>query len=329
MIPARARSDREASRSAISKGIPAPRPEFSDEVRNRLQWSCGLCALIAVLAMPVFASGPPQSVPPPTPTKVVRSPGNADWAATPAEAQVRAADSKKLVFYEFDQAKCGKCRRMDQLLYPAFEFEALLIPMVPVKVWIDSAEGKQLSSKYGIDDVPAILVTTPQGRLVFQMVGFQNPQDFYPHIHKDLNDYRAFSKKVDGQDVAQLPAQEALAAGRALYQRSDPGAARPRLQRASTAPHSSPAVRDEALELLAAAEQDLGDIPSSRATIEKLIATTADPDCRERAELFRAQLPLAEDKPAEAYALFQKFQKDHPKSQYRSQVEALMAKVES
>ncbi|HEX7252419.1 MAG TPA: hypothetical protein VF376_06010, partial [Thermoanaerobaculia bacterium] len=200
--------------------------------------------------------------------------------------------------------------------------------MVPVKVFIDSPEGTQLASKYGIDDVPAILVTTPRGRLVFQMVGFQNPQDFYPHIHKDLNDYRAFSKKVDSQDVAHLSAPEALDTGRALYQRNDPGAARPRLQRASSASHASPAVRDEALELLAAAEEDLGDLPASRTAIEKLIATTTDSDRRERAELFRAQLPLAENKPAEAYALFQKFQQDHPKSQYRSQVEALMAKVE-
>ena len=321
-------SGRKPDRNSIPKGIPTRSREFSDAVRNRLQWSCGPFALFAALAAPALAAGAPQSPPPPSPTKVVRSPGNAEWAATPAEAQTRAADSKKLVFYEFDQAKCGKCRRMDQLLYPALDFEALLIPMVPVKVLIDSPEGTQLASRYGIDDIPAILVTTPQGRLVFQMVGFENPQDFYPHIHKDLDGYRAFSRKVDGQDVAHLPAVEALDTGRALYQRHDPVAARPRLQRASTASQVSPAVRDEALELLAAAELDLGDLPSSRATIDKLIATTGDPDRRERAELFRAQLPLAENKPGEAYALFQKFQKDHPNSQYRIQVQALMAKVE-
>src|SRR5262245_41735748 len=254
----------EAGRHPLPKGILARIREFSDEVRNHVRWSCGPFALAAAFAAPVLAGNPPQSAPPPSPTKVVRSPGNADWVATPQEAQVLAADSKKLVFYEFDQAKCGKCRRMDQLLYPAFEFEALLIPMVPVKVLIDSSDGRRLASRYGIDDVPAILVTTPQGRLVFQMVGFENPQDFYPHIHKDLNDYRAFSKKVDSQDVAQLSAQEALDTGRALYRRRDASAARTRLQRASTVSQASPALRDEALELLAAAEQDLGDFPSSR-----------------------------------------------------------------
>jgi thiol-disulfide isomerase/thioredoxin len=281
------------------------------------------------MVVPAFAAEPPQASPPPAPTKAVRSPGNAQWASTPDEARSLAAAQKKLVFYEFDQAKCGKCRRMDQLLYPAFEFEALLIPMVPVKVMIDSADGKRLAGRYGIEDVPAILVTTPQGRLAFQMQGFVNAQDFYPHIHKDLDAYRVFSKKIDAQDVPRLSAQAALDAGRELYRLSDPAAAQPRLARAISAPHAPAPVRDEAREILAAVEQDLSHFPASRETIERLIATCRDPDRLERAELFRAQLSLAENKPADAYALFQKFQKDHPQSLYRSQVDALIARVEA
>ena len=48
---------------------------------------------------------------------------------------------------------------------------------------------------------------------------------------------------------------------------------------------------------------------------------------RERAELFRAQIPLAENKRDEAYALFKKFEKDHPKSAYLPQVRALAARL--
>jgi hypothetical protein len=269
-----------------------------------------------------------QNSPPPEPTKVVRSPGNATWAATSDEAKYRALDEKKLVFFEFDQASCGKCRRMDQLLYPAFDFEALLIPMVPVKVALDSPEGQALASRYGIDEAPAILVTTPQGRRIFQMVGFINPQDFYPHIRQDLNDYRVFARKIDAQDPARLTASEALETGRALYQRTDSQAARRRLARAASAPDASRQVRDEARELLAAVEQDLGHFAASRETIDRLISTTKDADRRERAELFRAQLPLAENNPARAYALFKKFQQDHPKSQYRDQVDAMLVRLE-
>jgi tetratricopeptide (TPR) repeat protein len=206
------------------------------------------------------------------------------------------------------------------LLYPAFNFEALLIPMVPVKVSLDSPEGKGFARRYGIDDVPAVLVTTPEGRLVFQMVGFTNTQDFYPHIQADLDAYRKFSRKIEAQDVPKLPAPEALQSGVELYKRSDPIAALPRLRRAISARDSTASLRDEAREFLAAVELDLGQVAASRETTQRLIETTQDSLRRQRAELFRAQLPLAENKPAEARALFQKFLKDHPNSPSNKQV---------
>ena len=46
------------------------------------------------------------------------------------------------------------------------------------------------------------------------------------------------------------------------------------------------------------------------------------------AELFRAQIPLAENRPAEALALFRKFQKDHPRSARIAQVNELVEKLE-
>src|SRR5262249_32118099 len=112
-----------------------------------------------------------QVPPPPPPTRVGRSPGNAVWAVTLPEARARASSENKLVFIEFDKERCGHCQRMDQLLYPAFDFEALLIPMVPVKLRIDSGEGKTIANHYGVDEAPGILVTTPGGRLVFAMSG--------------------------------------------------------------------------------------------------------------------------------------------------------------
>jgi thioredoxin-related protein len=259
----------------------------------------------------------------------VRSPGNAVWAVTLSEARTRAASENKLIFIEFDKERCGKCQRMDQLLYPAFDFEALLIPMVPVKLRIDSAEGKTIANHYNVDDAPGILVTTADGRLVFSMSGFLNPEDFYPHIRQDLDDYRAFARRVDNQDISKLTAREALETAKQLLRRRDPASAEPRLQRAASAPDAAAPLRDEARETLAAVQLELNNTPAARETIDLLISTTQDAQCRERAELFRAQLPLAEHKPAEAYALFQKFQKDHPKSQYRTQVEAMMTRLEA
>ncbi len=88
------------------------------------------------------------------------------------------------------------------------------------------------------------------------------------------------------------------------------------------------AQRDDALELLAAVELDLGQPASSRQTIDRLITTTKDRARRERAELFRAQIPLAENQPAEALALFQKFQKDHPNSPHIERVNEIVQRLE-
>lgn len=283
-------------------------------------------ALWTGLAAPSTAQTAGQTAAP-TRTPAVRSPGNADWARNLAEASARATREKKLVFVEFGQQGCGNCQRMDTLLYPAFDFEALLVGMVPVKLDLDSAEGKGTAGRFAISEAPSILVVTPEGRLVFLMQGFQDAPDFYSHIHKDLATYREFARKIDAENVATLPAAEALASGRELYRRRDPGAAAPRLARAAAAKDATPAVRDEALELQAAALLDLGRTADSQTTIQKLISTTKDADTRERAEIFRAQIPLSEGKPAEALKLFEDFKKAHPQSKYNAGVDQVIQRL--
>ena len=282
---------------------------------------------LSSLAQEAIPTPPAGASPNPSAGSAVTSPGNARWAASPDEAKTRAASEGKSVYIEFDDAECGQCRRMDALLYPAFQFEAVLLPMVPVKVSLASGEGRELARRYGVRETPAVLVTTPEGRIVFLMQGFTSAPEFYQHISQDTASYRAFAKRVDSQDIAQLPAKEALETGRELYQRSDSAAALPRLQRAASAPKAPAGVRDEAREILAAVELDLGQIASSRRTIDRILASSRDPLRRERAELFKAQLPLAENKPAEALALFKKFQKDHPKSPYIERVNAMLSRL--
>ena len=280
-------------------------------------------AVAAAQAQPAASPVPPQAS-----AGTVTSPGNAKWASSPDEAKTLAAANGKFVYLEFDRPDCGHCQRMDALLYPAFDFEALLISMVPVKLSLDSSEGRELGRRYGIRETPAVLITTAEGRTVFLMQGgFTGTNEFYQHVRQDLAAYRAFSKRIEEQDLKTLAPKEALDTGRELYQRSDPAAALPRLRRAVSARSATAAVRDEAREILAAVELDLGTVADSRRTIDRLIQTTRDPRRRERAELFRAQIPLAENKPAEALALFRKFEKDHPNSPYTEQVRAMFARL--
>ncbi len=286
----------------------------------------------ALLALALASGAAAQQSTAPSPAAAnspLTSPGNVVWAKDAAEAKARATAEKKLIYFEFVRPGCGDCRRMQALLYPALDFEALLIGMVPVKLDLDSVEGKPLAERFEIRDVPAVLITTPEGRLVFLVQGFKNAPDFYSHVRKDLDGYRQFARRVEGQDVATLSADEAYATGRELYARHDIEAARPRLKRATVAGNAKPGVRESALEGLAAAELQLGQTAEARKTIDTLIATTRNPEQKERAELFRAQIPLSENKPAEALALYKKFAKDHPDSKHLDTVRSFIERLEA
>ncbi|HEY2798831.1 MAG TPA: hypothetical protein VGK26_13145 [Thermoanaerobaculia bacterium] len=299
-------------------------------------------AAFTVLLAGGFAAGTataaPEPVPQPTPhpeataatsTRQVKSPGNAEWAASADEARTRAAAQHKLVFYEFVSQGCGECGRMEGLLYPAFDFEALLIGMVPVRVDLVSKSGSELSDLYSIKETPSVAIATPTGRLVFLMQGFKTQGDFFAHVHKSLDTYRAWATTIDAQDVSSLGATEAFQSARQLFARFDFAEARPRFQRASVAPDATPAIRDAAKEGLAAAELQLGDPAKARTTIDGLITKTKDPEVKERAELFRAQIPLAMNQPEEALNLYKKFEKDHPQSKYKEQVRGLITRLET
>lgn len=288
------------------------------------------CLPLARLApAATLAQEPPAATPPPPPSnRPVASPGNVAWAASGDEARAKAAAEKKLVYYEIESTKCDDCRRMDALLYPALDFEALLTGMVPVKVALDSDEGRRLSGQYSIGNAPAVLIATPEGRLVFLMNGFKDATDFYQHARTDLKTYREFARRIEAQDVGKLPAEEAFQTARQLFARFDYAEARPRFKRATAAPDAKPATREAAMEGLAAAELQLGQSAQARKTIEQLIRATKTPDMRERAELFRAQIPLAEHKPDEALALYKRFKREHPQSKYLDQVRAIIARLE-
>jgi len=294
-----------------------------------------LATALLAFVLPVGAAGQEATPAAPTPSAPasvnhpVNTPGNAAWAANAAEARAVAKADKKFVYYEFTSAECRDCRRMQGLIYPAFDFEALLIGMVPVQVALSSADGKALGERYSITEEPSVLITTPDGRLVFLMQGFKDANDFYTHAHRDIDAYRQFAKTVDAQHVPTLSAAEAYSSGRALYARFDYEGAASRLERAAAAPDATPELRESALMGLAAADRQLGKYAAARRSADKVIATTKNPDQRERAELFIAELALAQNHPGDALAAYKKFAKDHPKSPYIEKVRGFITRLET
>ena len=160
---------------------------------------------------------PSQQAAPAQAPPAVTSPGNAKWAASPDEAKALAASTGKFVYLEFERPECGQCQRMDALLYPAFDFEALLINMVPVKLSLDSAEGKELGRRYGSAKLPPCSSRARKGASSSSCRGLHGTNEFYQHVRQDLAAYRAFPKRIEAQDIATLAPKEALDTGRELY----------------------------------------------------------------------------------------------------------------
>lgn len=291
----------------------------------------GARARTALIGLSVAAGAAAQDARPPSTVNITRNlkrPGNADWATGVDDAKARAAAENKLVYYEFSGPNCDDCIRMQSLLYPAMDFEAILAGMVPVQLELTSPEGKKIAGLYPVHEIPAVAIATPSGRLVFLTQGFKNQRDFFTHIHKSLDDYRGWAKTIEAQDVPTLPAAEAYSSANQLFGRFDYAAARPRYKRASAAPDATPAIRDGALEGLAACELRLDQPAQARKTIDQLITKTKDPAIKERAELFRAQISLTQNQYAEALSLYRKFEKDHPDSKYLEQVRGFIARLQ-
>jgi thioredoxin-related protein len=282
---------------------------------------------IATALLAAALSAAAQAQDPPAPAGGAAGPGNVAWASTVDEARVRAENESKLVYVEFEKTTCGHCRRMDALLYPALDFEMLMTHMAPVKVNIEKPETSELTKRYGIQDVPAVLVMTAEGRSVFAMQGFASAPEFYREIYRAMDDHKALEKRLESQDINNLTPAEALQTGMELYKRSDPGTALPRLRRAATAKDSTAAQREGALELLARSQLDLGQNADAEATLQKLRTTTKDPVRRERASLLWAQVPFADNRPEEGVRRLQQFLKEYPKSAEAPGVQEMLDKL--
>ena len=274
------------------------------------------------------ATGKPPASPLPR-TVAANKPGNADWAHGFDEARSRATDQGKVVFVEFTTKKCGNCYRMDGLLYPSVNFEMTLLRMVPVKLDLDSPDAEPITRRYHVDKAPAVLVVSPGGALIFRMVGFKDDRGFYSHIHNSMNEWDAVNLRIVHEPETIGSSKAELELGKELFRRLDSAEALPRLQRAASAQNAAPAVREEALAYLASAQMELEKFEDARATAQKLMKTAKDPDRREKAELFQAQIMLAEGRQDDARRDFQAFISRHPESKHRAEAKEYLDRMNS
>lgn len=261
----------------------------------------------------------------PAETSLPTGPGKALWAKDYAEARDRARREGKVVFVEFSDKQCGNCVRMHALIYPAVNFEMMLLRMVPVNIDRTGAEGTALATRYGVTESPAILILSAGGAMIFRVNGFDSAPELYSHVHSMMAEWDKVNvRMIHEPEFRDDPAQE-LALGKELALRFDPEEAIPRFARAAESPRADRTTRDEALSYLASAQLNARLYPDARATAEKLARVASVPDLREQAELFLGQIALAEGDSAAARRSWEAFLRKHPTSPRRKDAENRIA----
>jgi tetratricopeptide (TPR) repeat protein len=234
-----------------------------------------------------------------------------------------------VVFVEFSEANCGNCIRMHSLVYPAVNFEMMLLRMVPVNVDRLGSEGTALAARYGVTQSPAILILSAGGALIFRVNGFDSAPELYSHVHSMMAEWDKLNvRMIHEPEFRDDPAQE-LALGIDLAQRYDPEEAIPRFVRAAESPRADAATRDQALSYLASAQLNAHLFSDARATTEKLSRVARDGDLREQAEIFLGQISLAEGDSAAARRSWEAFLQKHPNSPRRQDAENRIAALSS
>jgi hypothetical protein len=295
-------------------------------------------ALLAVFPSPSRAL--PETAPPAESSPVTRDaagqpptgvaslptgPGKAVWARDYAEARQRARQEAKVVYVEFSEKQCGNCNRMHALMYPAVNFEMMLLRMVPVIVDRASADGAALAQRYGVTESPAVLILSAGGAMIFRVNGFDSAQELYFQVNSRMKEWDKINvRMIHEPEFRDDPAQE-LALGIDLADRFDPEEAIARFARAAESPRADAPLRDKALSYLASAQLNARLFPDARATTEKLARVTKVADLREMAELFVGSIALAEGDPAAARRSWEAFLRKHPKSPRRKDAESRIA----
>lgn len=285
--------------------------------------------LLAAAGLAAATEAPPSSapVPPATSERLPSGPGKAEWEDTFAKAREKADREGRVVYVEFSEEKCGNCARMQGLLYPAVNFEMMLLRMVPVRLAPGSAEAAPLAERYGINESPAVLILSPGGVLIFRVNGFDNATEFYRHVRSSMAEWDKLHVKMIHEPEFRDDPKEELALGMELLRRMAPEEAAPRLERAGRSKTADPATRDIALTSLATAQYRMKRFDEARATLDEVLKTSRNPAAREEAELSRGAVELAEGHREEARRTISAFLREHPESKLADNARQLLTSI--
>ena len=98
----------------------------------------------------------------------------ASWAAILKKAKAE----KKIIFFDAYTTWCGPCKQLQKNVFTRSDVaEVFNNNFINVKFDMESGEGLKLAKKYPIEGYPTLFFINGKGKVVKQLLGYQQPQD--------------------------------------------------------------------------------------------------------------------------------------------------------
>lgn len=110
------------------------------------------------------------------------------FSGTWNETLAKAKADNKYIFVDCYTDWCGWCKVMDKQTMPDPTVSALITSkFIPVKMEMEHGEGAKLAMKYGVSAFPSFLFFSPDGKLIYCSVGYQQTADFIKTLNNALD----------------------------------------------------------------------------------------------------------------------------------------------
>ena len=139
-------------------------------------------------------------------TAALAAPG-LTWQTDYRAAQTRAQKSNRRVFIDFYADWCGPCREMTRTTFRDAAVIRALQQMECVRINVD--EGSPLVAQYSVSGIPRLLVLSPQGDTLVDMVGYRDAKELLAEISAAPTRPNARGARPTPHDAPPAPAKPA------------------------------------------------------------------------------------------------------------------------
>lgn len=106
----------------------------------------------------------------------------AAWLTSYEDAQKMALTTNRFIIIDFWATWCTPCLEMDKNVWNSDQLEETLQGFIKLKINMD--ENRDLVNKYGINGIPNILIIDANGKIIHNILGYQNVQNLKSEIEK-------------------------------------------------------------------------------------------------------------------------------------------------